>query len=98
MGKDDLMAAGKKAYETNCQACHQANGQGLPPNFPSLVASKVVNGPVKAHIQQVLKGKNLMPPFAQLSDADIAAAVSYERNSWGNKAGLAQPADVKAAR
>ncbi len=98
MSKDALMAAGKKVYEANCQACHQATGQGLPPNFPSLVGSKIVSGPVKGHIQQVIKGKNLMPPFGQLPDADIAAAVSYERNSWGNKAGLAQPADVKAAR
>ena len=98
MSKDALMTAGKKVFEANCQACHQANGQGLPPNFPSLVGSKVVNGPAKAHIIHAIKGKGLMPPFGQLSDADLAAAVTYERNSWGNKASIAQPADVKAAR
>lgn len=98
LSKDELMVSGKKAYETNCQACHQATGLGMPPNFPSLVGSKVVNGPALAHIQHTLKGKGLMPPFASLSDADIAAAVTYERNSWGNKASLVQAADVAAAR
>ena len=48
----------------------------------------------------ILAGKNLMPAFGeQLSDADIAATVTYERNSWSNKTGdIVQPADVKAAR
>lgn len=98
LSKDELMASGKGVYETNCAACHQATGVGLPPNFPSLVGSKVVNGPALAHIQHTLKGKGLMPPFASLSDADVAAAVTYERNSWGNKASVVQPADVAAAR
>ena len=98
MTQEALMELGKKGYETNCAACHQPNGKGLPPNFPSLIGSKVVTGPAKAHIQHTIKGKGLMPPFGQLSDADLAAIVTYQRNSWGNKAGLAQPADVKAAR
>ncbi|MDP3857513.1 MAG: cytochrome c oxidase subunit II [Stagnimonas sp.] len=98
LSKDELMAQGKKVYEANCQACHQANGTGLPPNFPSLVGSKIVNGDAKAHVLHTLNGKNLMPPFKQLSDADIAAVASYERQSWGNKASLVQPADVTAAR
>jgi len=45
-----------------------------------------------------LKGKNLMPPFAHLPDADIAAALSYERASWGNKGGAVTAAQVKAQR
>lgn len=98
LSKDELMVSGKKVYETQCAACHQATGLGLPPNFPSLVGSKVVTGPALAHIQHTIKGKGLMPPFGSLSDADIAAAVSYERNSWGNKASLVQASDVAAAR
>ena len=41
-----------------------------------------------------------MPPLANLSDVDIAAAITYTRNAWGNKAedNLVQPAEVKAAR
>jgi cytochrome c oxidase subunit 2 len=91
-------ASGEKVYNTQCAACHQANGQGLPPNFPPLVGSKVANGPADAHILHALKGKNLMPPFAQLSDADLAAAISYERTSWGNKGGAVTAAQVKAQR
>jgi cytochrome c oxidase subunit 2 len=96
--KDELIKAGEKVYATNCAACHQAAGTGLPPNFPALIGSKVANGPADAHIKQVLKGKNLMPPFPQLSDADIAAVVSYERTSWGNRGGAVTVAAVAAAR
>jgi cytochrome c oxidase subunit 2 len=98
MDKAALVTAGAKVYTANCQACHQATGQGMPPTFPSLVGDKIVAGPVEAHITQVLKGKNAMPPFASLSDTDIAAVVTYERNSWGNASGEAQPAQVTALR
>jgi cytochrome c oxidase subunit 2 len=98
MEKAALITAGAKVYAANCQACHQATGQGMPPSFPSLVGDKIVGGPVEAHITQVLKGKNAMPPFASLSDTDIAAVVTYERNSWGNASGEAQPAQVTALR
>lgn len=96
--KDELLKAGEKVYGANCAACHQATGKGLPPNFPALVGSKVANGPAEAHIKQVINGKSLMPPFKQLSDADIAAVVTYERLSWGNKGGAVKVADVAAAR
>ena len=96
--KDELLKAGEKVYGANCAACHQATGKGLPPNFPALEGSKVANGPADAHIKQVINGKNLMPPFKQLSDADIAAVVTYERTSWGNKGGAVKVADVAAAR
>jgi cytochrome c oxidase subunit 2 len=103
----ELMERGKKAYETTCQACHQANGAGIPNAFPSLVASATVLGPKAAQIAQVLhgsKGKFIpngqMPPQGELSDTDIAAAITYTRNTWGNKPAenVVQPADVKAAR
>ncbi|MGH8505589.1 MAG: cytochrome c oxidase subunit II [Stenotrophobium sp.] len=98
MSKADLMTAGAKVYAANCQACHQTNGEGMPPSFPSLKGDKISTGPIEGHINQVLHGKNVMPPFRQLSDADIAAVVSYERNSWGNNAGIAQPSQVAALR
>jgi cytochrome c oxidase subunit II len=91
-------ATGEKVYNTQCAACHQANGQGMPPSFPALVGSKVANGPADAHILHALKGKNLMPPFAHLSDADLAAAITYERTSWGNKGGKVTADQVKAQR
>ena len=98
MSQADLVAAGEKVYARNCLACHQANGEGMPPNFPSLVGSAVVAGDAGVQVEQVLKGKGLMPPFPQLSDADIAAVVTYTRNSWGNDAGVVQPAAVAALR
>ncbi len=98
----ELQAKGEKVYAANCAACHQATGKGLPPAFPALDGSKIANGDKAAHIDRVLNGKpgTAMAPFGkQLSDTDIAAVITYERNAWGNKAGDAvQPAEVKAAR
>ena len=98
LGKDELMKLGEAAYKTNCAACHQANGEGLPPNFPALKGSKLANGPAIDHIKQTLTGKGMMAPFKHLSDTDIAAIVTYERNSWGNTGSVVQPQDVAAAR
>ncbi|MGQ0585839.1 MAG: cytochrome c oxidase subunit II [Gammaproteobacteria bacterium] len=94
----DGASDGAKVYNTQCGACHQPTGAGMPPTFPTLIGSAVVNGPADAHILHTLKGKNLMPPFAHLSDADIAAALTYERTSWGNKGGLVTADQVKAQR
>jgi cytochrome c oxidase subunit 2 len=101
MALADLKAKGEKVYMANCSACHQPTGKGMPPAFPALDGSKTVNGPKAAHIATVLKGRpgTAMASWAHLSDDDIAAVVTYERNSWGNKTGDAiQPAEVTAAR
>jgi cytochrome c oxidase subunit 2 len=102
---DELKARGAKVYAANCVACHQANGKGLPPTFPALSGSKIVNGPKEEHIKTVLHGvvKNgtptAMASFARLPDVDLAAVITYERNSWDNKTGEAvTPADIKAQR
>ena len=95
------MARGQRVYASNCLACHQANGRGVPPQFPPLDGSKMVRGPKPPHIAIVLHGKQgtAMPSFAQLSDLDVAAVVTYERNAWSNRTGDAvQPAEIKAAR
>lgn len=98
----EQVARGEKVYATNCAACHQANGQGLPPAFPALDGSKVVKGPKEGHISIVLMGRKgtAMASFAgQLNDTDIAAVVAYERNAWSNKSGdVIPPAEVKALR
>jgi len=97
---DELMARGEELYKANCAACHMATGQGIPGTFPALDGSAIVNGPPEGHIDIVLHGKNLMPAFGeQLTDADIAAVITFERNAWSNQTGdMVQPADVKAAR
>ena len=98
--KEELLEKGKAVYGANCAACHMINGEGVPGTFPALNGSAIVNGPVADHIHRVLEGKNLMPSFkSQLSDVEIAAAITYERNSWDNKTGdVVQPKDIKAAR
>ena len=94
-----MKARGEKVYAANCQVCHQASGLGQPPAFPALSGSKVAAGPVDDHIAMVLNGKNAMPGWKQLSDVEIAAVVTYERNAWNNKTGdMASPADVKKLR
>jgi len=99
--KDELMKRGAQVYQT-CAACHQPTGLGLPGVFPALKGSKIATGPVAGHLNIVMHGKpgTAMQAFAnQLSDADIAAVVTYERNSFGNNTGdIVQPSQVKALR
>lgn len=97
----ELMTRGEKVFAANCSACHQATGKGMPPTFPALDGSKLVNGAKGAQIALVLNGKpgTAMASFARLSDAELASVVTYTRNSWGNKSGDAtQPAEIKSAR
>ena len=99
--KDDLIKRGEQVYNTSCAACHQPTGTGIPGVFPALANSKIATGPAADHINIVLHGKagTAMQAFGQqLNDADLAAVITYERNSWGNTASVVQPADVKAAR
>ncbi len=102
----ELKTRGEKVYATNCVACHQANGKGVPPAFPPLDGSKMVLGPKDAQIDAILNGvmKNGTPTAMaafgkQLSNVEIAAVVTFTRNNWGNSTGEAvQPADIKARR
>jgi len=98
---DELLARGEKVYAANCVACHQGTGRGVPPAFPPLAGSKVVNGPEAGQIDTVLNGRpgTAMAAFGkQLSDTDIAAVITFTRKSWGNKASEVQPAEVKERR
>lgn len=101
-GFDDLMVKGEKEYNSVCAMCHQANGKGIPPTFPSLLDSDIVRQPDRRidHIKNVLFGKNAMPAFGdQLSDLQIAAIITYERNAWGHDTGeIVQPQEIKEVR
>lgn len=86
----ELMERGEQSYKNACAACHQVDGSGLPPAFPALRASAIALGDITAHIDIVVNGKRgtAMQAFAdQLSEVDIAAIVTYERNAWGNNVG-----------
>lgn len=102
MSMDELMALGKQVYTANCVACHQADGEGMPPAFPSLVDSPVVAGPVEKHLKTVIHGVSgtAMQAFGELgilNPKEIAAVVTYERNAWGQDSGdMVQPSQVKA--
>jgi len=99
---DDLMAYGAEVYAANCAACHQPEGGGLPPVFPSLVGAELVKSEHAGLVDIVLKGRagTAMAAFgAQLSDPEIAAVTTYLRNSWGNDMGdTIMPEEIAAAR
>ena len=98
---EELSPRGAKVFAANCAACHQANGLGLPPAFPALDGSKVVLGSQDAQINLVMNGKSgtAMAAFKHLSDTDLAAVLTYTRNSWSNATGeVIQPSDIKMAR
>ncbi|MEN9781431.1 MAG: Cytochrome c oxidase subunit 2 precursor [Pseudomonadota bacterium] len=98
---NDIVARGEKVYAANCAACHQATGKGAGP-IKALDGSAVVLDADKAKtIAILLNGQNngAMPAWKQLSDTDIAAVISYTKNTWSNKTGqVVQPAEVLAAR
>ncbi len=107
--KEDLVATGKGVYEKNCAVCHQINGAGLPPAFPAMTGSKIIQAPIfgadgkylkDSHLDRILNGKGVMPAWkSTLNDIDIAAVITYERNALGNSVGdMIQPSQVKAAR
>ena len=101
-GHDELVARGETVYGRSCVGCHQAEGQGIPNLFPAIAASAVATGDVDAHLSTVVHGVDgtAMSAFsAALTDAEIAAVVTYQRNAFGNATGdTVQPADVRAAR
>ena len=97
----ELTQKGEKVYAANCQACHQATGQGMGPIKALDGAAVVLDADKSKQIAVLLNGQNnlTMPAWKQLSDTEIAAVISYTKNTWSNKTGqLVQPADVRAAR
>lgn len=102
---------GGQLYASNCSACHQATGLGLPAVFPPLAQSEWILGSEKLPVNIVLHGvtgtltvqgktyTGQMPSFKdKLNDAEIAAVLSYVRKSFGNGAGSIPAALVQAER
>ena len=109
--REELMVEGKTVYEKVCAACHQPDGKGIPPAFPALAGSKLVNTPLldtngkiikDSHVDRVMHGKagTAMQAFStSLSDSKLAAIITFERNSFGNQMGdMIQPAQIKSLR
>ncbi len=110
---DPLIEKGTSVYALVCKGCHQEDGQGsAAQGFPPLAGSDWVNVKDPSRIIRiVLKGLSgpitvngkvyaqaQMLPWEALSDEEIAAVISYTRNTWGNKNPLVRPADVKKVR
>jgi cytochrome c oxidase subunit 2 len=99
---EELVAKGEQVYNTNCAACHQANGQGIPGVFKPIAGSPIATGDIAGHQNIVMNGKagTAMQAFgAQLSDVDLAAVITFERNGFGNNKGdMVQPSEIAAAR
>ncbi len=96
-----LVARGEKVYNANCAACHKADGTGAGP-IKRLDASPLVLD--TDHGKQIAvmlngAGNGAMPAWKQLSDTEIAAVITYTKNSWTNKTGqIVQPSEIVAAR
>jgi nitrite reductase (NO-forming) / hydroxylamine reductase len=103
-------AAGRKAYDSNCAACHQASGTGMRGAFPPLAGNARMLAEPQRSIEIVLQGlsgplevdgvqyNSVMPPMQHLSDTDIAAALSYAYGAWGNPGRRFAVAEVAKTR
>ena len=99
---DELVALGETIHGRSCVGCHQKEGQGIPGMFPAIAGSEIATGALDAHLATVMDGVEGSPMAAfrdQLSDTEIAAVVTYQRNAFGNATGDAlQPRAVRAVR
>ncbi|MGM9488943.1 cytochrome c oxidase subunit II [Ideonella sp. YS5] len=98
----DLVARGEKVYAANCAVCHKPDGKGAGPIKALDGSPKVLDADKTVQVKVVLNGQNngAMPPWkGVLSDTDIAAVVTYTKNTWSNHTGqTVQPSEVVAAR
>ena len=96
LSMDDMFARGKEVYNKNCASCHAEDGTGGV--GPSMIGTVVTTGPMQNHLDVVVNGVSgtAMQAFGgQLSELDLAAVITYERNAWGNNMGdLIQAVDV----
>src|SRR5690606_22147637 len=94
-GGSENKVNGALLYTDNCQACHQADGKGLPGAFPPLANSPVVTGDdLSLYVDIIMNGYDARPEYGAMpgvgtmmgfTAADVAAIINHERTSWGNK-------------
>jgi cytochrome c oxidase subunit 2 len=99
LSRGALMNRGEQVYKVHCAACHREDGTGMQPAFPAMAGNAVVTGDPVEHIDVVVNGRpgTAMAAFGERLDArDIAAALTYTRNAFGNETGdLIQPDQVR---
>jgi cytochrome c oxidase subunit 2 len=101
--RSELMSLGKEKYQDYCLACHQEDGKGMPPLYPALKGSSIAVGhPISRHVYIILNGipGSAMQSYKdELTDEEIAAIITYERNAWKNNTDdEIQPAEVARLR
>ena len=93
---DELMTKGEAVYNAQCKACHGMNGEGGVGK--AIAGSAVALGDIGRHLDIGIKGVagTAMQAFGgQMSDVDMAAVITYQRNAFGNNTGdIVQPSDV----
>jgi cytochrome c oxidase subunit II len=97
----DLVKRGESVYAANCAACHQASGKGAGPIKPLDGSAIVTDKDHGKMITVMLNGAagGAMPAWKQLSDTELAAVMTFAKNSWSNNTEqIVQPAEVQAAR
>jgi mono/diheme cytochrome c family protein len=106
----DEPTPGQLLYNKHCLACHQADGGGVPNMQPAIAGGTWVKGDARALALFVMTGGfdsasrknsdvgNVMPPFRQLADADLAAILTYIRQKFGDGGSPVSTADVVEAR
>ena len=96
------MPVGEQVFLTHCATCHESTGLGQGTTYPALAGGEIATGLLATHIDRVMNGKagTEMQSWApQLSDRELAAVITYERNAWGNNtADVIQPKTIYAAR
>ncbi|NND83325.1 MAG: c-type cytochrome [Gammaproteobacteria bacterium] len=107
---EERLANGKAVYMSNCAACHQAEGQGLPGAFPPLAKSDYLSGDRKQALKAAMFGLSgpitvngqqynaVMPSMGYLADQQLADVLTYVLKSWGNEGAAVSVAEVAALR
>jgi len=96
---------GQALFAANCQACHQANGEGLPGAFPPLKGSAIVTGDnLELYVDIIMNGYDARPEYGTMppvgtnmgfTENEVAAIINHERTSWGNEAKTVTPEEIK---
>jgi len=98
----ELTTIGEEVFVEHCATCHERDGSGQSGKYPALASGEVTTGNIPEHLDRVMNGKadTEMQAWApQLTDLELAAVITYERNAWGNDTGdIVQPMTVYTAR
>lgn len=105
----EQIEAGRRIFSQTCQACHQADGRGIPGSFPPLAGSDFLNADLRRAVGIVLNGLqgpvvvngrtyNAVMPALRLTDDNVADVLTYVYSQWGNSGKVVPPSLVSQIR